>query len=96
MGGCILIRKINFLVIVLFVTLFILIVNAAEEENKNPVNETSNLGISNNTLVNEDLKVDSTAIKQDTIIEDSIPNNKEEKERKTVTSSFGIYLQIVS
>ena len=75
-------RKINFLVIVVFLILFIFIVNAIEQ-NESLVNETSNLD-----NIKEKLK-DTNSTEQ------NIENSQNNEKGKAVTASFGVYLQIV-
>lgn len=77
--------KINFLVIVVFLILFILIVNAAEERVNNTVNQTLDLNELDVVDVNEKLEVNNNTIENN-------QNNKNQP--KAVTASFGVYLEI--
>ena len=88
MGAVYLLRKTNLLVIMLFLGLFILIVNAAEN------------GINESIIENNQYEKLTEYSNSDSSNDSNISNNLEysnnaEKQEKAVTASFGVYLQIV-
>ncbi len=77
-------RKLSVLAIGVFLILFILIVNAAEERANSTVNRTANLNDLGVVNVNEELEVNNNTIE-----------NNQNKNPKAVTASFGVYLNIL-
>ena len=88
LGAGYLLRKTNLLVIALFLGLFILIVNAAE----NSINES----IIENNQFESLTEYNNSYISNDSNISNNLESsNNAEKQGKAVTASFGVYLQIV-
>lgn len=81
------IGKINLLVIALFSTILVLIVNAAEQDT---IGNSSN--VNNNATINNSIEKTNNQFNE-TKLDSTIENT--EKGAKAVTASFGVYLTIV-